>query len=695
MSYPGICTTARSAAFITECQTYYKAVWQAIQKAERSVFITGWDIDSRIELLRGGDKPDPGKNYSLLCTINRKAYASPRMRFYLNKWKPSIIYFKERESFPRLKWYARTPSNVHMCLDDVIATGGSHHQKIVIIDDRIAFSGGMDIALGRWDTPDHLPDNPLRTGPIGPYAPYHDLQIALEGEAVRELANLARWRWKRATGFSALPFTPGGNDVWPEALQKQLFNFSLLISQTFPQMKDIGEKREIEEILIHNINKAKDFIYIENQYLTYEPIARFLNERLKTCPDLRILLLSSYNPQGPLEKGVMWQGRINFREILMDGISRDRVRLLCPVSRREDGSEEAIRVHAKLMIVDDRYLHIGSANLNGRSMGHDSECDIVCIAGNEKHRMAITALRNSLIEKFSSTKIEGKIDFDRLLRPEAGKHLILHEIDDQKFAEPLIGKYTFKLGDKAEPRLPGTIDPAAYRTKIISPWRKAIYRIIFSTLVIAMLITAWHLLNQPDSIDWIRHRIEWLFQEHGRSWSSFAIVVAAYTVLTTIGFPVTVLIALTASIFGSLYGFSYAISASMISAAASFGLGSLLGQNVLRALFGPRLKRINDRLEQTGVLQLALLRMVPIAPFGIFNLVSGISGIKFLPYIIGTLLGMVPGTFALSILGDSLAGIVADASPENLAYAAFAISLWIGLIYSMHKIFHYLQKSRK
>jgi uncharacterized membrane protein YdjX (TVP38/TMEM64 family) len=87
--------------------------------------------------------------------------------------------------------------------------------------------------------------------------------------------------------------------------------------------------------------------------------------------------------------------------------------------------------------------------------------------------------------------------------------------------------------------------------------------------------------------------------------------------------------------------------------------------------------------------------MVPIAPYGVFNLVSGVSSIRFLPYITGTFLGILPGTFALAILGDSIARIIAEASPENIAYMAFAISIWIGLIYVMHKLVGYFQKEKR
>ncbi len=696
MSYPGIHSRAEKAAFISECRTYYRSIYEAIQNAQRSVFIIGWDIDSRIELLRGDDRPDPEKSYSLLNVIAEKARDNPDMQFYLNKWDPAIIYAREREAFSRFKWHSFTPDNVHMCLDGVIASGGSHHQKIIVIDDRIAFCGGMDIALGRWDTPEHFADNPLREDPIGKYGPYHDFQILLEGDAVRELAGISRWRWKRSAGFDALPFKKGGSEVWPKFVSPAMFDFPLIIAQTFPEMEDVKEpKREIEHVILENIRKAEKFIYIENQYLAYMPIAKALNQELRKKPDLRVLIVSSYNPQGPIEKEVMWQGRIKFRKTLVKDIPVSQARMVYPVSKGEDGREEPIRIHAKMIVIDDRYLHIGSANMNGRSMGYDSECDIICIAETEKHKEAIINLRNQYIEKFSGTTIEDEVDFNRLLFPEKGTHLAVHEIDDYEFAEPLLGNFAHEIADKPKPVLPDEIDPGSYKAENIPAWRKNIYRITISVLTIILLILAWHLLNQPGSVEWIREKLEWLFAHNGRSWSSLVIVTAVYTILTTSGFPVTVLIALTATIYGPLYGFLFAITAAMIAAATAFGIGRLAGRKFIRALFGPKLNKINTRIERTGVMQLALLRMVPIAPYGVFNLVSGVSSIKLLPFITGTLLGMLPGTFALAILGDSLAQIIAEASLKNIAYLAFAISVWIGLVYMMHKLVNHLQKRKQ
>jgi hypothetical protein len=88
---------ANRAAVIVDCASYYSAVYEAIQAAQQSVFSIGWYIDSRIELLRGDDKPKPRQSYSLLNVIKRKAESNPHMKVYLLKWESSLIYVNERE----------------------------------------------------------------------------------------------------------------------------------------------------------------------------------------------------------------------------------------------------------------------------------------------------------------------------------------------------------------------------------------------------------------------------------------------------------------------------------------------------------------------------------------------------------------------------------------------------------------------
>ena len=98
-----------------------------------------------------------------------------------------------------LNW--KTHSRVRFYMDDKHPVGASQHQKIVVVDDAVAFSGGLDLRKWRWDTPEHHIDDQRRVDPDGkPYPPFHDVQMVVDGAAAAALGQLARERWQRATG---------------------------------------------------------------------------------------------------------------------------------------------------------------------------------------------------------------------------------------------------------------------------------------------------------------------------------------------------------------------------------------------------------------------------------------------------------------------------------------------------------------
>ena len=112
-----------------------------------------------------------------------------------------MIYTLEREFFPRYKLKWRTHKNIHFHLDGAHPAGASQHQKIVVVDDAVAFVGGFDLSKWRWDTPEHAIDNELRIDPDGkPYPPFHDVQMLVDGDAAEALGELARERWHIAAG---------------------------------------------------------------------------------------------------------------------------------------------------------------------------------------------------------------------------------------------------------------------------------------------------------------------------------------------------------------------------------------------------------------------------------------------------------------------------------------------------------------
>jgi len=179
---------ATHATPLIDYDNYFRALHQSICKAQHSIFIVGWDIDSRVRLLRGQDQEETEVPAVISDLIQWKAEQCPHIKIYLLSWDSSIAFLKTREIWPREVWDYKTPENVYTMMDDKIPMGGSQHQKIVVIDDEIAFTGGMDIAPKRWDTREHRLNEPERTDEGEEYGPFHDAQVVTAGPIVRHFA---------------------------------------------------------------------------------------------------------------------------------------------------------------------------------------------------------------------------------------------------------------------------------------------------------------------------------------------------------------------------------------------------------------------------------------------------------------------------------------------------------------------------
>jgi uncharacterized membrane protein YdjX (TVP38/TMEM64 family) len=158
-----------------------------------------------------------------------------------------------------------------------------------------------------------------------------------------------------------------------------------------------------------------------------------------------------------------------------------------------------------------------------------------------------------------------------------------------------------------------------------------------------------------------------------------------------VAFPVLVLITATAAIFGPWLGFAYALTGVIASALVTYAIGARFGQAALRRLIGARLERVRQRIVRRGVFAIAAIRLVPIAPFTIVNLVAGASAIRLTDYIAGTLLGMLPGLVALSALGHQLVRIVSNPTPLEAGLLALAVAGWIVVTFAVQALIGKLQ----
>ena len=387
---------AERAAVLIDAASYFGALREALIKARSTVFIIGWDLDSRTRLVGEDGKAQDGYPEGFVDFLTALVNERPHLNVHLLVWDYSVLYALEREPFPTVSLGWRTPRRIHYCLDDDLPAGASHHQKIVVIDDAVAFSGGQDVTIRRWDSAHHRLDDPRRVDPAGePYAPYHDVQAIVDGEAALALAVLARERWRNGACKRASPIHALG-DPWPQSVTPDLTEIDVGIARTYPAFEDKDEIRECETLFFDSIERAERTIFIENQYLTATRFADRLAKRLRENPKLEVAIVAPRNAHSWLEAQTMHVGLGRFMRVFKDAGVSERVALLYPQVAEGDRTAE-VMIHSKVTIVDDVFLRVGSANLNNRSFGLDTECDLAFEATTPEQRRAILRVRDGML----------------------------------------------------------------------------------------------------------------------------------------------------------------------------------------------------------------------------------------------------------------------------------------------------------
>mgnify|MGYP000442279597 CR=1 FL=1 len=664
---------------------YFLALRKALLNAQREIFIVGWDIDSRTPLVGPGgeDDKDDDLPVTLGAFLTELVKQRPHLKVHLLLWDYSMLYALEREPLPAVKLDWTTPQQISVCLDDVLPIGACHHQKIVVIDDALAFAGGLDLTIRRWDTSEHALKNPGRSDPRGEsYRPFHDIQMMVDGEAARSLGELVRGRWQRAACEKPGEPKPEG-DPWPDGFEPDFGDISIGIARTFAAYDGEPEVREVEQLFLRSIAAAERSIYIENQFLTTESICAALIERLQEKPELEVLVVAPNVHQSWLEERAMNAGRKRFMGRLEEAEVDERVKLVFPALPSDD-TGEGVMVHAKVMIVDDRLLRIGSANLNNRSMGMDSECDLALEAGSEAERATITRLRNRLLAEHLGRE-EDEVE-EILAQDDSLFALVERFAEEERGLKPVdlssapADDLSRTVGQIADPERPiatpefvGDMFGGAESKQPISRFVKlAAVAVVLLALVALWRYTPLSEFTDPETL------MRELQSLGGGNWMP-GIILSAFVLGSLVVFPVTVLIAMTGMMFAPLPAFAYALTASLLSASVNYGIGRSTGAQPLRNLVGPKVNHVSRALSKRGVLSVAALRMLPIAPFTFINLAAGATKVKFVDFLAGTFLGMAPGILVITLLGNQLGRVLSDPEPLQLAILGLFIAAWLAL----------------
>ena len=666
---------ADKAAFLIDGAAYFEALSEALPKAKQQILILAWDLHSRLRLVPARDHDD--EILPLGDLLNQIVKNQRELDAYVLDWDFSLLIALSREWLPIYKLDWRTHRRLRFRMDDHAPLGSSHHQKVVVIDDAIAFAGGLDLTRGRWDTPEHRPDDPRRGAVDGtplPIRPYHDVQMAVSGPAAAALGDLARQRWQRATG-EKLSAPRVGNDPWPSRLQSDLEMIDVAIVRTAPPYGDQKGIREVEQLYVDVIAAAEDYIYFENQYFTSATVVEALLNSLADSDGPEIIINLPVKTQGWLAEKSLDIMRVNLIKKLRAHDRYNRLTFYYPY--KPGLGDLPINLHAKIMIADDRFARVGSSNLNNRSMGLDTECDLAIEAGQDQPEVgeAIRHFRNRLL----------------------GEHLDVapEKVDEAVAHRGSLGAAIEALRDDGrtlnllEPTLPPASENAVEAAPIVDPERPidvellldefvpaeetrfAGKRVFVWVVVIGFLAgaaAAWRFTPLGEWLD-----IEALvgMASHWKE-SAFAplFILTAFVVGGLLMVPVTVLIIAAVLIFGPLVGFLYALAGTVSGAVAGYGVGASLGRDMIRRVAGRRLNKVSRQLGRRGLLTTMVVRIVPVAPFTVVNLVAGASHISFRDFLVGSLLGVIPGILGIALLTDRVKASVQTPGWDTLTTLA-------------------------
>lgn len=393
---------ASRAHVVIDAAAYFTLMQEAMLAAHDRILLIGWDFDTRMRFgsgrrwwnLPGRDRWPARLGAFVIWLCKRR----PQLQVRVLKWNFGALKFIFRGSMiiDLLRWYFQP--GVAFKFDSAHPLGCSHHQKIVVIDDRFAVCGGIDMTSERWDTPEHLEDDPRRRKPYSRtlYGPWHDLSMLVEGDAAAALAELGRERWEQAGGGPMLPCEPRAESAWPARLHAEFTDVEVGVARTRSAWNGLADVHEVEALFLQHIERARHFIYAESQYFASRAIAEAIGRRLARPDPPEIVLINPLTSSGWLEQTAMDGARVRLCRAISEVDPGNRFRIYIP----RNAAGTPIYVHSKMMIVDDEMLRVGSANMNNRSLGLDSEADLFIDAarpGNAHAGPAIANLRHRLL----------------------------------------------------------------------------------------------------------------------------------------------------------------------------------------------------------------------------------------------------------------------------------------------------------
>jgi phosphatidylserine/phosphatidylglycerophosphate/cardiolipin synthase-like enzyme len=335
-------------------ETALRRMTEDIQAASSRVLLTGWFVSPDFQMT-DGDRP------VVVRDLLAETAARADVRVLLWAGAPAPVFTPSRRRVRGVRDELRRAGVPHVALDSHERPMHCHHEKTIVIDDRIAYVGGIDLTALAGDRRDSS-SHPARAA-VG----WHDAAVRIEGPAVTDVAEHFAMRWREVTGQAIeLPAPP-----------TEAGDLEAQIVTTCPEKVYGAVPRGafgILESYLRAIRSADHLIYLESQYLWSPEIVATLADKVRKPPSdrFRIVVVLPARPYGGAD-----DTRGALGELVDADDKRGRV-LGCCLASRAGAVADPIYVHAKIGIVDDRWLTVGSANLNDHSLFNDTEMNVVC-----------------------------------------------------------------------------------------------------------------------------------------------------------------------------------------------------------------------------------------------------------------------------------------------------------------------------
>ncbi|MET0388597.1 MAG: phospholipase D-like domain-containing protein [Polyangiales bacterium] len=685
---------------LIDADAYFHALRSAILRAKHHVFIVGWDVDSRTRLgtgTRGRSEVD-GLPIELLPFLRAALRRNPELQVYILAWDFSMIYALEREWMP--SWvFSHAHPRLHYVLDHAHVVGASHHQKLVVIDDQLAFNGGIDLTIRRWDRQAHAKRDPARVDPDGEhYPPIHDVQLCLDGPAAHALGELARERWRRAQASRVLlPVKPGPaaisddadsgsrRELWPDGVTPEFTHLPVALARTGSGTIEQPEAiLEIVQQTCRAFETAERYIYIENQYFTASIVARALIRCLEKPQGPEVTLVLPQLESGWLEQSSMGILRRHVLARLRKADRHGRLHIYYP---KLPHTSHGLSIHGKLMIADDCVLKVGSANLSNRSLGLDTETDVTIDArlsrGAERER-TVDGVRRVLARllgehldldpRVCATKLAEAGSVVRLIESQRGRERCLEPLPES-LPDPA---FDFSVGDwvfdPERPMAGETFIAGFFPTHVRRPWLRSTVASV--ALFVPVLIMAYLLADPPAQL------ASWLAQP-GR----LPLLWAGYTLSASLFMPISVLLGAVCVLFDAPQALGFALSGALVSACLSHVVGRQFRHLTLRFVRAPRAHQLQNSARRRAFRATVVARLLPVGNFTASNLLSGALAVPFWRYLLGNLAGLSFGIGTLLLFSKRALAAFSEPTALNVALCCGAGALMIALCYTVARAF--------